>query len=171
MGMKNTITKKIVLWGGLVGIALFILLGFAEEKFGMDCSYQTNKIDSDVGAFIPGGNGERYPDVVYHVKADWCEPLFSTLPIFLPLLLLSLITYKMREEVFRAWWNFARWWVPIIIAVTYLLNNANNASTGGSINAGQDFTILVLSLFYIILVTVSLWRIIAKYRQLKREGK
>lgn len=48
------------------------------------------------------------------------------LPI-IPLFILSLITYKMREEVFGAWWKFARVFVPlsilaILIAPSYTHN-------------------------------------------------
>lgn len=31
----------------------------------------------------------------------------------IPLLLFSLITYWMREEIYQAWFRFARWWVPL----------------------------------------------------------
>lgn len=30
-----------------------------------------------------------------------------------PLLLLSLLTYRMRDKIFRAWTAFAVWWVPL----------------------------------------------------------
>lgn len=33
--------------------------------------------------------------------------------IFLPLLLLAAITYKMRDEISLAWLGFARWWIPL----------------------------------------------------------
>ena len=95
---------------------------------------------------------EAYGSVIY---------LFSA---FIPVFLLSLITYKMKEEVFRAWWNFARWFVPIIIVVTYLLNNA---PTGGSLNAGQDFIFLVLFILYSIFIITSLVKIIRMYRKTK----
>jgi hypothetical protein len=92
--------------------------------------------------------------------------------VFAPLFLLSLVTYKMRDEVFRAWWNFARWWVPVIILVTYLQSTQGGGGglgIGGAMSSGFDA--LVLGFFYTVLVVVSLWRIVRKYRQLKREGK
>ncbi len=86
--------------------------------------------------------------------------------------LLSLITYRMRDEVFRAWWNFARWWVPVIILVTYL---QSTQSGGGGLGIGgamsSAFDAFILGFFYAVLVIVSLWRIVRKYRQMKREGK
>jgi hypothetical protein len=78
--------------------------------------------------------------------------------------LLSLITYKMKEEVFRAWWNFARWFVPIIMMATYLLNNA---PTGGSLNAKQDATFFFLFILYAILIITSLTKIFRTYRKTK----
>jgi hypothetical protein len=50
--------------------------------------------------------------------------------IFFPMLLLlifSLITYKMREDVFQTWWKFSRVWMPlsmlaILIAPSYSSN-------------------------------------------------
>ncbi len=32
---------------------------------------------------------------------------------FLPLFIFSLITYKMREATYLAWFNFAKWWIPL----------------------------------------------------------
>lgn len=81
--------------------------------------------------------------------------LFSFVPLF-PLFLLSLITYKMRDQAFRAWWNFARWWVPIIIVATFLLNNA---SGGGTLGMNQDFTFFILFILYAVLVIVSIVKI------------
>ena len=79
-------------------------------------------------------------------------------------LFLSIITYKMKEEVFRAWWNFARWFVPRIIVITYLLDNA---PTGSSLGAGQDFTFFVLFILYAILIITSLTKIFRTYRKIK----
>lgn len=84
--------------------------------------------------------------------------------ISLPLLLLSLITYKMQEEVFRAWWGFARWWVPVIIVVSLLLENAGG---GGTLGMNKDFTVLILGVFYVILIITSLAKIVRAYLKTK----
>jgi hypothetical protein len=90
----------------------------------------------------------------------------SLLGLFLGsfLLLLSLITYKMREEVFRAWWGFARWWVPVIIVVTLLLNNA---SGGGTLGMDRDFTAFILIVLYSVLVVTCLVKIVRAYLKTK----
>lgn len=106
----------------------------------------------------------------------WCrvhddDPLglffFFFLPL-LPIFLLSLITYKMRDEVFRAWWRFARWWASVIVAVTLLLERAGG---GGGIGIGgavsTAFDILVLGVLYTVLVVVSLIQIAQAYFRAK----
>lgn len=108
-------------------------------------------------------------DICY--SQNWCRGLWEgmnvigvILLIIVSLLPFSLITYKMKEEVFRAWWNFARWFVPIIIVVTYLLNNA---PTGNSLDAGQDAIFFILFILYAILIITSLTKIVQTYRKTK----
>jgi hypothetical protein len=106
-------------------------------------------------------------------ESAWCrvhdddflgQVLFFFLPL-LPVFLLSLITYRMRDEIFQAWWSFARWFVPVIIVVTFLLENAG--SGGGYLGMQKDFNFLVLFVFYSIFIITSLARIILTYRRSK----
>lgn len=143
---------------------------FLVSLVGAVISFLTNGIVSGLTggltmiSFLCGkGNHECWS------KLDATSLLFL---VFFPLFLFSLITYKMRDEVFRAWWNFARWWVPVIILVTYL---QSTQSGGGGLGIGgamsSAFDAVILGFFYAVLVIVSLWRIVRKYRQLKREEK
>lgn len=99
----------------------------------------------------------------------FCNDTFLILFLIpLPLFFLSLITYRMRDEIFHAWWSFARWWVLVIIAVTLFLNmvgSGGGLGIGGAISSG--FNILVLSIFYAILIVGSLVKIVGKHKQLK----
>lgn len=105
-------------------------------------------------------------------NAVWCRindddplgSLFFTLLPLLPVFFLSLVTYFMREEVFRAWWRFARWWVLVIIVITLLLNNA---SGGGTLGMERDFTIFILTILYSILIITSLTKIVRTYLKTK----
>ncbi len=101
-------------------------------------------------------------NLICRVKLQDLFVLLYSIPV---LFLFSLITYRMRDEVFRAWWNFARWWVPVIIVVTLLLNSASDGGGGmggGGLASGMlDFA--VLWLLYIILVLVSLVKIVRAY--------
>lgn len=122
-----------------------------------------------------------YVAVLYFVSAtcngsNWCDVredslwgliLFSFASLAF-LFFLSLITYKMRDEVFSAWWRFARWWVPVIIVVTFLLENAGGGGgmgIGGAVSSGFDA--LVLIILYSILVITSLVKIVRAYLKTK----
>ncbi len=160
--MKKINTKKIVLWVGFGALVLLVLLGLGESKLGLNCSFRINeRMDPYAGGFVVGGNGEYQPGLTWDT-IEWCEPLAFVLMTFLPILFLSLITYKMREEVFHAWWNFARWFAPVIILVTLFLNNA---SGGGTLGMDDMFTALILFILYTILVVVSVVKIVRAHKR------
>ncbi len=105
---------------------------------------------------------------------SWCEMredgiLVLTLYALFPLAIiffLSLITYRMKEEIFRAWWNFARWLVPVIIIATITIQFMPR--NGGFFNMDALIYLLVLAPLYAILILGSLWRIFRTYRKLKK---
>ncbi len=82
------------------------------------------------------------------------------------ILLLSLITYWMKDEVFRAWWNFARWMVPIIILATVAIQFVPR--NGGFFNMDSLIYLMVLAPLYTVLILVSLFKIFRTYRKLKK---
>ena len=88
------------------------------------------------------------------------------LPIATVIFLLSLITYWMKEEIFHAWWNFARWMVPIIILATIAIQFMPR--NGGFFNMDSLIYLMVLAPLYTILILVSLWKIFRTYRKLKK---
>ena len=108
-----------------------------------------------------------------YCNSTWCrvhddDPLGLIFFIFLPLiptLFLSLITYRMKDEVFRAWWRFARWWVPVIIAVTLFVQNAGGGG-GWGMNGGA-FDVFFIGIFYFIFILVSLIKIVRAYLKTK----
>ncbi len=168
-------TKKIVLFVGLGALILIILLGFGQLK-GLDCSLKIS--ESMKGEWINGiwteglwiapplGASVFHPGVATPHYIEWCEPLAFALMPFFPLLLLSLITYRMKYEVFHAWWRFARWWVPVIMIVTFLLENAGG---GGTLGMNKDFTALILIVLYSALIVTSLVKIFNAYLKTKGE--
>jgi small-conductance mechanosensitive channel len=99
-----------------------------------------------------------------------CLHFFSGVEVvlipILPLFLFSLLTYRMHDEVFRAWWNFARWIVPIIALATLLANMM--PSNRGFFNMDALIYLLVLVPLYAVFILVSLWKIVRTYRELKR---
>ena len=86
------------------------------------------------------------------------------IPLFVSVycIVFSSLTYFLKEAAFRAWWVFARWWIPIIVLVSLFQVSSSNRG-GGYIGMDKDFDILVLSLLYAVLISVSLWRITRVY--------
>lgn len=107
------------------------------------------------------------------VSHGWCniredDPfgmiIFIFMP-FLPMFFLSLITYKMKEEAFQAWFRFALWFVPIIMVMMYLLNGSGQSGMGISGAVSRSFDFLVISIFYVIFIVVSLIRVALAYKR------
>ena len=78
---------------------------------------------------------------------------------FLPLFLLSLTTYKMRDEVFHTWLKFAYVWVPITILLVLISPEYGNnffPIVKGSISFFMSCLFLLISLIIIISKSLSL---------------
>ncbi len=84
--------------------------------------------------------------------------LFPTIPLFL----FSLITYKMSEGVFQAWWRFARVFVPLAMFLI-LITPANTHNWMFPVTKGT-VAVALSGLF----VLTSLIRIIITHRRLKQ---
>jgi hypothetical protein len=48
------------------------------------------------------------------------DALAEVVQIFLPLFIFSLITYKLRDEIFETWIKFASWWTVATIILVFL---------------------------------------------------
>ena len=137
-------TKRHVFFVGLAGTLLILFLFSLETS---SCYSNTSCLEF-----------RRF----FNRQLTFIPPYLFFLPI--PIFILSLITYKMRDEVFRAWWGFARWWVPVIMVVTLLLENAGG---GGTLGMNKDFTAFILIVLYSILIVTSLVKIFNAYFKTK----
>lgn len=102
---------------------------------------------------------------VYHASSC-IDVLFSVIAssvIVFPIFVFSLITYKMREDVFRAWLHFAYWWVPLTIFISLL--SLNSSYGGGGLGpVMQDWYMSSLRLaLHILFIIISLIIIAWKY--------
>ncbi|MBI5230420.1 MAG: hypothetical protein HY981_03930 [Candidatus Magasanikbacteria bacterium] len=149
-------TKKIVLVASLA-MLVFVLIISNPLTFGF-CQ-----------SISEWGDGTKYCNYSYNVVDTLAEETsFYGFFLSIPLLILSLITYKMRDEVFQAWWRFARWWVPVIIAVTLFVQNAGGGG-GWGMNGGA-FDAFFIGIFYVIFIIVSLVKIVRAYLKTKDTG-
>jgi hypothetical protein len=78
------------------------------------------------------------------------------LPIF-PLFFFSLVTYWMREEVYQAWFRFARWWIPLSM-FCILLTPTDYGGSGIGMSLGKpDVAFLSSTVFIIVSIGIIVW--------------
>lgn len=93
------------------------------------------------------------------------EFIHNVLLLFPLVLFFSIITYKMPERIFRAWWGFARIAVPVILFLTVVINLKLHHSPGGWMNMDADVDRAAFLLMYIVFVIGSLIQIARGYFQ------
>ena len=79
--------------------------------------------------------------------------------VFLLIFFISLITYKMRDEIFLSWLKFTYVWVPLTIVLTFLAPEYGNSLLPiekGSVSFVMSFLFLLISLIIIISKSISL---------------
>lgn len=124
--MQKWLTKKNVLGGAFIGSILFFLFIYSQDN-GLCGQYAW-----DCGHSF-----------------DLVGLMFL---VFLPLFLISLLTYKLRDEIFSAWFTFVKWWVPLTI-VLVLLAPASDSSLlpidKGRVSLFMNGLLLLISLIVI----------------------
>ncbi len=126
-------TKKKVLWIGLVGICTPFLLQFLYSH-----------------DFYVTRNMNNFGDSLFYIS--------------FPIFLFSLITYKLREEVFRSWLHFAYWWMPF--EILFVLGSMGGGGGFGMHSFGGEDVAMILSVLFF---AISLVIIVA--RSLMLRGK
>ncbi len=97
-----------------------------------------------------------------------CLDTLSGVEIFLlpilPIALLSLITYKMRDEVFNAWMKFAIWFVPLTMFLTFITPDSSGSLGLPAFGKGV-VAFLLTALFTIISILIILVRFFTSRKQ------
>jgi hypothetical protein len=103
--------------------------------------------------------------VVCRIREDdfFGRILFFFLPLT-PVFIFSLITYKLPEQVFRYWWKFAVWFVPLIIVATTWVDTLHS---GGGWGTPDLTSALVYILLYSVFVGISFVRIFIAWWEVK----
>ena len=129
MNLSNVVTKKVAFFSSLIGTVLFLLIA-STRGVPLFC--------------------EEY--------SRSCMKQFDTLSlfffIFLPTLIISLITYFLREEVFRAWLKFAYVWIPVSMVLIYLAGGSSGGGFGIPNVLDQEFVSLILASLFVLLSLV-----------------
>ena len=148
------IMKKTVLWFPIIALAI-IYVAQNPLTFGFCKKIPVWNAD---GVAVAGG-----------VCARTLIPEYITLLgvfLFLSLIFFSLITYFMKKEVFRVWWNFAWWFIPVIVFVTIWMENSTNFCKDDTFGCKFVYLFIIFPL-YVIFFAISLSKIIETHLRLK----
>ncbi len=133
-------TKKTVFLTGLIGIIVAYVLT-NPLKFGF-CR-DTYTFGGSVGCL------DKLPPMLGLIIGLFAVALF----------IFSLITYKMRNEVYRAWLRFAYWWIPISLIFIYLAGGWSGGGFGiPNVLDQESVSIIFSGLFFIISLILIVWK-------------
>ncbi len=127
-------TKKIVFFFGLGGVGILAVMIFLSIS---GVCYHHDTCMNFFEKFHPW---------------SFMDYIFFTPPLFL----LSLITYKMRDEVFKAWIGFAIWFVPLSM-IAILLTPVDDGGSW-SIPLKGPVALLTTGLFFVISLSIICWK-------------
>lgn len=132
--MKNLVTKKKLLWVSLVGVLIVPALG---SIFSYDYCFAQ-------------GHCPRLWEIIGSLT-----PIFF---LFIPLFLLSLITYWMHEEVFLAWLRFTYWWIPLTILLVLMTKDSSGGFGIPDILSRESVAMIFSALFLFISLILIIWK-------------
>jgi hypothetical protein len=96
------------------------------------------------------------------VTSDTIEHVFYFFPF---ILLFSLITFKMKDSAFLAWWKFARVAVPVIFLCSFLISLGFHHNPGGWFNIDMQIDLIAYFLLYSVFVIGSVVQVYRGYRK------
>ena len=83
--------------------------------------------------------------------------------IFLVVLIFSLITYFLREEIFCSWIKFTYFWIPISIFLVLIIPGGGGNGAFPSLIDKELVSILMSGLYFIISLTMIVFGVIKYY--------
>lgn len=93
---------------------------------------------------------------------DLCKPIrtilsndFFVFTVIFPIfLLISLITYPLKQIVFETWKKFAVWAVPVVLILTYIITNDSGSGGFFSMDFSLYYLAIVYGLFFLTSLTI-----------------
>jgi hypothetical protein len=79
-------------------------------------------------------------------------------------LVFSLITFWMKDEVFKKWFKFTSWYIPILAGIFLFFAVQENSSWGASGSITKGINLLIELFFSAIFVIVSMVKIVRAYK-------
>ncbi len=90
---------------------------------------------------------------------------YQNISLFFPIILFfSLITYKLKDSVFSAWWKFARFAIPVVFLLSFIISLGLHHSPGGFFNMDDSIDLIRYFVIYTVFVLGSLIQIYRGYK-------
>ncbi len=83
--------------------------------------------------------------------------------LFIPLFIFSFVTYRMREEIYQAWFRFTRWWIPLSMLAIFIAPEYSNDWLYPIEKGGVALAVIV------VFCTVSILIIGVKYASIRKK--
>lgn len=132
---KTRMTKKQVLLLGALSALAIVALALVDDKYDSVCRNYNNSSG-------------------YTIK--YCETIISLLLPFTITIPFSLITYKMRDEIFHTWMRFTYWWVPISVFLILITPESHGGGFGPSLSFGKIDAAAIFATLYFIFSSVTI---------------
>ena len=118
---------------------LGLVLSFALRNLPVSLCAQSYEFGGEIGCF------DKLPIA-----------LSDSLLVFAPMMFLfSLITYKMRDEIYRAWLHFSYVWIPLSVMLILISSDRS----GHLFVSAQEFvSMLLFGLYAIISLIIIVWK-------------
>lgn len=125
--MNKLLTKKNVFVVSIIFIGLFLVSGF-QKNIGL-CGKE------------------------YNTCWDFFDWLWQPLSFAIPIFFVSILTYRMREEIFHSWLRFAYWWIPISVLIIFTTPTTDHSwAIGGPTRETMSFVMSGLFLAVSLLI-------------------
>ena len=115
-----------------------------------------------------------YSDFLYeycYVKSNyssWKDILDSAIPMLVAFcsiitLFFSLITYFLKDQIFKSWTKFTYVWTPLSIVLVFITPRDSGGGFFPSLIDGELIAIVMLGLYFIISSIIIVWKSIKIY--------
>ena len=93
---------------------------------------------------------------------DNLDSFSDYLVLFFPILLFSIITYFLKEGVFKAWLKFTYWYFPIyILVILFLSDRGSGGYLMGPVFNSEFFALTLSGLFVIISLILVIYKAVS----------
>lgn len=97
--------------------------------------------------------------------SPYVEFIFNVSLFFPFILFFSLLTYKLPSHYWRRWWRFARIAIPVIFALSILINlRLHHTPSGGLMDFDNILDVPAHIVMYSIFVIGSIWQLYKAWR-------